>query len=120
MISIKTDVNALKIQRNLSNVTDALVNATKRLTTGEKITSSKDDAAGLFISSGLSTRIRALNVGVNASQTGTSILNIAEGSISNMKNALLRIRDLAVQAASDYYPSDASLCYATRSRLIDR
>lgn len=103
MISIKTDLNSLNIQRNLYSITNRVYDATKHLTTGYKITQAADDAAGIFVATGLNVRVRAMEIGVAAVQTGISIINIAEGSINNMKNALWRIRDLAVQGANTFY-----------------
>ena len=106
MLSINTDINSIKIQNQLSKVTERLNSCTKRLSTGQKLNDAKDNAAGLFISSGLSTRINSFNIGISASQTGASIINIAEGTLSSIENSLLRLRDLSIQAASDYYTSD--------------
>ena len=89
MLSINTDINSIKIRNYLSDVTDRLNNSAKRLSTGQKLNSAKDDAAGLYISSGLTPRISALTIGINAAQTGKNISDIAQGAITNMQRTTL-------------------------------
>ena len=106
-IVVNTNVPSLQVQRNLNAATDKLNTAIERMTTGLKINRAADDAAGLYIASGLETQIRGSEVAEGNIQTGVNILQIAEGDLSLIEEHLLRIRDLATQAASDYYSEDA-------------
>ena len=107
MLSINTDINSIKIRNYLSNVTDRLNSCTKKLSTGQKLNEAKDDAAGLYLSEGIKTRINSFNIGIDAVNTALSILNIAEGSLQSIKNDVLRLRDLAVEGSNNYYTPDA-------------
>ena len=106
-IVVNTNVPSLQVQRNLNTATDKLNTAIERMTTGLKINRAADDAAGLYIASGLETQIRGSEVAEGNIQTGVNILQIAEGDLSLIEEHILRIRDLATQAASDYYSEDA-------------
>ena len=106
-IVVNTNVPSLQVQRNLNAATDKLNTAIERMTTGLKINRAADDAAGLYIASGLETQIRGSEVAEGNIQTGVNILQIAEGDLSLIEEHILRIRDLATQAASDYYSEDA-------------
>jgi flagellin len=106
-IVVNTNVPSLQVQRNLNTATDKLNTAIERMTTGLKINRAADDAAGLYIASGLETQIRGSEVAEGNIQTGVNILQIAEGDLSLIEEHILRIRDLATQAASDYYSDDA-------------
>ena len=106
-IVVNTNVPSLQVQRNLNAATDKLNTAIERMTTGLKINRAADDAAGLYIASGLETQIRGSEVAEGNIQTGVNILQIAEGDLSLIEEHILRIRDLATQAASDYYSDDA-------------
>ena len=107
MLSINTDINSIRIRNYMSSVTDRLNSCTKTLSTGKKINSASDDAAGLYLSEGIKTRINSFNIGIDAINTGLSILGIAEGTLQNIQNKLLRMRDLAVEGANGTYTADA-------------
>ncbi|MBO5948494.1 flagellin FliC [bacterium] len=106
-IIVNTNLASLQVQRNLNTTTDRLNKTIERMTTGLKINHAADDAAGLYIANGLETQIRGSEVAQGNIQTGVNILQIAEGDLSLIEEHILRIRDLATQAASDYYSEDA-------------
>lgn len=98
---INTNISSLNAQRNLSKSQSALGTSLQRLSSGLRINSAKDDAAGLAISNRFSTQIRGLNVAVRNANDGISFAQTAEGALSEVTTALQRIRDLAVQSAND-------------------
>ena len=98
---INTNVMSLNAQRNLSGTGSALATSLERLSSGLRINSAKDDAAGMAISERFSTQIRGLNQAVRNANDGISFAQTAEGALSTVSNALQRIRELAVQSAND-------------------
>jgi len=100
-LSINTNVASLNAQRNLSNSGSQLNVALERLSTGLRINSAKDDAAGLAISERFTTQIRGLNQAVRNANDGISFAQTAEGALSTVGNSLQRIRELAVQSVND-------------------
>ncbi|WP_018648907.1 flagellin [Thioalkalivibrio sp. ALJ5] len=98
---INTNVLSLNAQRNLGNSQGALAQSLERLSSGLRINSAKDDAAGLAISERFSTQIRGLNQAVRNSNDGISFAQTAEGALGTVGDALQRARELAVQAAND-------------------
>ncbi|WP_019611788.1 flagellin [Thioalkalivibrio sp. AKL7] len=98
---INTNVLSLNAQRNLGNSQGALAQSLERLSSGLRINSAKDDAAGLAISERFSTQIRGLNQAVRNSNDGISFAQTAEGALSTVGDALQRARELSVQAAND-------------------
>ena len=103
IISSNYNPSSLLVQRNLSKATSMLDTALERMSTGYKVNSAKDDAAGYFVATSMTTQIRGLTQAKKNTQDGISFLNTAEGALSNMKNILNRIRDLSVQAANGVY-----------------
>ncbi len=99
-LTVNTNVASLNTQRNLSNSSSALQTTMQRLSTGSRINSAKDDAAGLQISNRLSSQISGLNVAVKNSNDGISMAQTAEGALQQSTNILQRMRDLALQAAN--------------------
>lgn len=97
---INTNVMSLNAQRNLSTSGGQLATALQRLSSGLRINSAKDDAAGLAISERFTTQIRGLNQAVRNANDAISLSQTAEGSLSEYSNALQRVRELAVQAAN--------------------
>ena len=77
------------------------------MSTGYKINSAKDDAAGLYVATGLETQIRGSKVAQNNVTTGSNVLQTVEGDLDNILDNLNRIRDLATQAANGIYDADA-------------
>ncbi|MBF0628183.1 MAG: flagellin FliC [Magnetococcales bacterium] len=97
---INTNVASLNAQRNLDRSTGALGQTFARLASGLRINSAKDDAAGLAISTRMTSQIRGLNQAVRNANDGISLAQVAEGALDESTNALQRIRELAVQAAN--------------------
>ncbi|MBF0308523.1 MAG: flagellin FliC [Magnetococcales bacterium] len=101
--SINTNMSSLMAQRNLGKSTNALGKTFQRLSTGLRVNSSSDDAAGLAISNRLTAQVRGLNMSVRDVNDAISMLQVAEGALDETTNALQRIRELAVQAANETY-----------------
>ncbi|WP_312842943.1 flagellin [Stutzerimonas nitrititolerans] len=99
-LTVNTNVASLNTQRNLSNSANALQTTMQRLSTGSRINSAKDDAAGLQISNRLGSQISGLNVAVKNSNDGISMAQAAEGALQQSTNILQRMRDLSLQAAN--------------------
>ncbi|MFM0386521.1 flagellin [Paraburkholderia dipogonis] len=100
MLGINSNINSLVAQQNLSGSQSALSQAITRLSSGKRINSAADDAAGLAISTRMQTQINGLNQGVSNSNDGVSIVQTASSALASMTASLQRIRTLAVQAAS--------------------
>jgi len=97
---INTNIMSLNAQRNLNMTQSALATAMQRLSSGMRINSAKDDAAGLAISERFTTQIRGLNQAVRNANDGISLSQTAEGAMAEMTSNLQRIRELAVQSAN--------------------
>ncbi|MEM7613209.1 MAG: flagellin [Pseudomonadota bacterium] len=98
--SINTNVASLNAQRNLGKSQSLLSTSLERLSTGLRINSAKDDAAGLAISERFTTQIRGLNQAVRNASDGISLAQTAESALGELTNNLQRIRELAVQSAN--------------------
>lgn len=105
-LSINTNVTSLNAQRNLGNTASSLNKSLQRLSSGLRINSAKDDAAGLAISNRMTSQIRGLNQAVRNSNDGISLAQTAEGALQETTNGLQRIRELSVQAANDTNTAD--------------
>ena len=103
MISTNFNPSVLTTQRNLNIATNTLNTALERMSTGYKVNCAADDAAGMFVASNLNRNLRGLLQAQKNTQDGISLLNTADGSLSNMTNILNRLRDLAVQGANGVY-----------------
>ncbi|EOB3572407.1 flagellin [Vibrio vulnificus] len=99
-ISVNTNVSALVAQRHLANATDMLNQSLERLSSGKRINSAKDDAAGLQISNRLQSQMRGLDIAVRNANDGISIMQTAEGAMNETTNILQRMRDLSLQSAN--------------------
>ena len=108
MITTNFNPSVLTTQRNLNIATNSLNTALDRMSTGYKVNCAADDAAGMFVASNLNANIRGLKQAQKNAQDGISLLNTAEGALSNMTDILNRLRDLAVQGANGVY-DDSSL-----------
>jgi len=97
---INTNIASLNAQRNLNKSQTANQTALQRLSSGLRINSAKDDAAGLAISTRFNSQIRGLNVAVRNAGDGISLAQTAEGALGSMNDNLQRIRELAVQSAN--------------------
>lgn len=98
---VNTNVASLNAQRNLNNTTRGMAQSFQRLSSGLRINSAKDDAAGLAIAERFSTQIRGLNQAVRNTNDGVSLAQTAEGGLQESGNILQRMRELSVQAAND-------------------
>jgi flagellin len=98
---INTNIPSLNAQRNLTASQSSLAVSLERLSTGLRINSAKDDAAGLAIAERFTTQIRGLNQAIRNANDGISFAQTAEGALGTVGDALQRIRELAVQAAND-------------------
>lgn len=106
-IIVNTNISSLVSQRNLTNATNSLNQSLQRMSTGYKINSAKDDAAGMYIATNLDTQIRGSKVAQSNVATGSNMLQVAEGDLDVIKTNLQRIRDLAVQASNGVYSADS-------------
>ena len=97
---INTNIASLNAQRNLNKSQGMLATSLQRLSSGMRINSAKDDAAGLAISERFTAQIRGLNQAVRNSNDGISLAQTAEGALGEVTNNLQRIRELAVQSAN--------------------
>ncbi|WP_099609684.1 flagellin [Vibrio coralliilyticus] len=99
-ITVNTNVSAMTAQRYLTNATDMLNQSLERLSSGNRINSAKDDAAGLQISNRLESQMRGLDVAMRNANDGISIMQTAEGAMNETTNLLQRMRDLSLQSAN--------------------
>jgi flagellin len=98
---IRTNVPAITAQRYMADNKDAMNKNIERLSSGYRINKSADDAAGLAISEGLRGKIRGLNVAKRNANDAVSMVQVAEGSMNEMTNIMIRLRELTVQAGTD-------------------
>jgi flagellin len=98
MISVNTNVSSLIAQQNLSNTSSALANNIGRLSSGLRVRSAADDAAGLAISEDFKASIRSLSQAKRNANDGVSLIQTADGSLKEVSGLLVRMRELAVQA----------------------
>ncbi|MGD8173321.1 flagellin [Vibrio sp. TRT 21S02] len=99
-ITVNTNVSAMTAQRYLNNATTMLNQSLERLSSGNRINSAKDDAAGLQISNRLESQMRGLDVAMRNANDGISIMQTAEGAMNESTNILQRMRDLSLQSAN--------------------
>jgi len=99
-LRVNTNVFSLNAQRNLVNVSDRLAGNYARLSSGLRIAAAADDAAGLGISERMRAQIRSLDQAGRNAQDGFSLVQTAEGSLSEQSSNLVRMRELAIQAAN--------------------
>ena len=97
-LSINTNLLSLNAQRNLGTSQMSLATSMQRLSSGLRINSAKDDAAGLAIAARMDAQIRGINVAIRNANDGISLAQTAEGALSTVTDALQRMRELAVQA----------------------
>ena len=106
-ITVNTNIPSLTAQASLSKATNAMNTAMQRMSTGLKINSSKDDAAGMAVANKLDYKVSSLKVAQDNAQMGSSLLDTMEGVMGVINDNLQRIRDLTEQAANGTYGSDA-------------
>ena len=97
-LSINTNIASINAQRNLSGSQMSLSTSMQRLSSGLRINSSKDDAAGLSIAERMNSQVRGMNVAIRNSNDGISLAQTADGALAQVGNSLQRMRELAVQA----------------------
>jgi flagellin len=103
MSVINTNTNALRAANASTQANKMLGTAMERLSTGKRINSAKDDAAGLAIASSMTSQIRGMSQGIRNANDGISMAQTAEGALGEVTNMMQRIRELAVQATSGTY-----------------
>lgn len=117
---INTNMMALTAHRNLGAVGNRQQKANHKLSSGKKINSAADDAAGLAISDKMKAQIRGLDMAAKNAEDATSLIQTAEGSMSEVTNMLQRIRELTVQASNSTNTSEDRLKISAEvSKLID-
>jgi len=103
---INTNVMSLNAQRNLSTTSASMATTVQRLSSGLRINSARDDAAGLAISQRMTAQIRGMEQAIRNANDGISLAQTAEGALGEIANNLQRIRELAVQAANGTYEAE--------------
>lgn len=99
-MNINTNISSINAQRNLTKSNNTLQTSMERLSSGLRVNSAKDDAAGLAIANGMTSQIRGMNVAVRNANDGISLAQTAEAAMGELTNTLQRMRDLGVQAAN--------------------
>ena len=100
MSTINTNINSLNAQRNLASSANSLATSMSRLSSGLRVNSARDDAAGLAIAERMNTQTRGMNVAIRNANDAISLAQTAEGALGAISNNLQRMRELAVQAAN--------------------
>ena len=106
-ITVNTNIPSLTAQKSLNKATNAMNTAMERMSTGYKINSSKDDAAGMAVATNLAYKASSFKVAQDNAQMGQSMLDTTEGVLDVIKDNLTRVRDLTEQAANGTYGTDA-------------
>ncbi|TDT86010.1 flagellin [Arthrobacter sp. AG258] len=106
-MQINTNLAANNAYRNLNNTQNDLSKSLEKLSSGLRINRASDDAAGLAISEGLKSQVNGMGVAARNAQDGISVIQTAEGSLSEVHSILQRVRDLAVQAGNDSNSTDS-------------
>lgn len=99
-LTVNTNITSLSVQKNLNKAGDALSTSMTRLSSGLKINSAKDDAAGMQIANRLTSQVKGMTVAIANANNGTSIAQTAEGAMQESTNILQRLRELALQSAN--------------------
>jgi len=100
MLDVMTNVMSLNAQQNLNNSQSMLATSIQRLSSGLRVNSAKDDAAGLAIATRMESQVRGITVGIRNANDGISLAQVAEGALGSVTSALQRMRELAVQSAN--------------------
>lgn len=103
MTVIGTNIGSLRAANAATSAGEALKSSMERLSTGKRINSSKDDAAGLAIAQSMTSQIKGMNQAIRNSNDGISLAQTAEGALGEVTNMLQRVRELAVQSSSGTY-----------------
>merc|ERR1712138_314357 len=117
---INTNTSSINARRKLTSSSNALSRSFERLSSGLRINSARDDAAGLAITNRMTAQIRGLDQAVRNSNDGISLAQTAEGALNETTNLLQRVRELAVQSASDNNnPADRASLNEEVIQLVD-
>ena len=100
MTTINTNISSLNAQRNLTKSSNDLQTSMTRLSSGLRVNSAKDDAAGMSIATKMDSQVRGMSQASRNANDGISMIQTADGAMSNISDALQRMRELAVQAAN--------------------
>lgn len=111
MSVINTNISAIRAANASNSAGKMLGTAMERLSTGKRINSAKDDAAGLAIATSMSAQVRGMNQGIRNANDGISLAQTAEGALDEVGNMLQRVRELAVQSASGTYQDATDRAY---------
>lgn len=103
MTSINTNVGALNARASTVTATGKMQNAMERLSSGLRINSAADDAAGLAVAGKMESQLRGINMSIRNAQDGVGLIQTAEAGLNEIRNMVLRIRELAVQMANGIY-----------------
>jgi flagellin len=117
-LSINQNIAAVNSYRNLSNTQNDLSKSLEKLSSGFRINRAADDAAGLAISEGLRAQVGGLKVAARNAQDGISVVQTAEGAMTEVHAILQRVRDLAVQGANDSNNSEARAAITTEATSL--
>ncbi len=113
MSVINTNISAIRAANASNSANKMLGTAMERLSTGKRINSAKDDAAGLAIATSMTSQIKGMSQGIRNANDGISLAQTAEGALAEVTNMLQRIRELAVQSASGTYQDATDRTYMT-------
>jgi flagellin len=119
MSGINTNINSLNSQRNLAGTSSSLSVAMQRLSSGLRVNSAKDDAAGLAIAERMNAQSRGMNVAIRNANDAISLAATAEGALGAISNNLQRMRELTVQAANGTNSSTDITALAAEFTLLD-
>ena len=122
MTSINTNVGALNARSSAVSATNKMERAMERLSSGLRINSAADDAAGLAVAGKMESQLRGINMSIRNSQDGVGLIQTAESGLNEIRNMVLRIRELAVQMANGIYENtpDRSNAQLEVTALIDQ
>ena len=108
---INTNIGAMKASNASTSASKMLGSAMERLSTGKRINSAKDDAAGMAIATSMTAQVRGMSQGIRNANDGISLAQTAEGAMSEVTNMLQRVRELATQSASGTYQDATDRAY---------
>ena len=103
MTSINTNVGSLNARASAVKATEKMEQARNRLSSGMRVNSASDDAAGLAVATKMTSQLRGINMSIRNAQDGIGLIQTAESGVNEIRNMVLRIRELAVQMANGIY-----------------
>jgi flagellin len=120
MSTINTNISSLNAQRNMTKSAGELSTSMQRLSSGLRVNSAKDDAAGMSIATKMDSQIRGMSQASRNANDGISMIQTADGALSNISDALQRMRELAVQAANGTNGDDEKANIATEMTALNK